>query len=133
MSARHRRQGSVLGNLVEHVGKHAEDLGYTIYPSAKSTVREQISRAIDKGVIHGGDEAKLVAAALFSGAVDRAGETGLKHIGAREIKAGWAEKVSVRGYCPPILCMTRSILRRKEELERELGSFRAIYECHHEW
>lgn len=127
MRARHHsRHRNDLSSMVHRLGDRVEELGFKCLPSARLVVKDHVARGIAKGKIHDADEARLVAAALLSGAVDRAKEAHVREIGAREIKAGWAEKISVRGWCPPIQCMTRSILDRRDELGRDIRSFNLV-------
>lgn len=100
---------------------------FRVLPSAVVKVNRVIQRSKRHRTIKNDRDASLVVAAFFSAAAEEASEAGGRRITVRHVDQAW-EKLAITGNCPPHKCVERSIIQRREILEKELPMFRAMTE-----
>ena len=100
---------------------------FKVFPSAVQKVNKVIARSKSRRMIRNDQEASLVAAAFFSAAAEGASEVGDREITVRYIEEAW-KRLRLYDQHAPHECIERSILQRREILEKEMPMFRALVE-----
>jgi hypothetical protein len=100
---------------------------FRVFPSAVDKVNQVIKRSKKHRTITSDGEASLVAAAFFSAAAEEASEAGVRKITVKYLDQAW-DKLAMTGNCPPHKCVRRSIIQRRDILEKEMPMFRALTE-----
>lgn len=114
------------GAIRRSVRVEVEEGDFTILPSTNKYINTILRRAAKAGTIKSPDEVitsriGLTAAAIKAAQVERS-----KRVSIRHLDAGWNNFYAYGGNCPPHLCLRRSILERRDNLENSDPVFRLV-------
>lgn len=100
-----------------------------VYPSAQTYLKRTVQRSAEVGTI-ASDEKGFLAAAMTAAAAEEARREGHTVITVRDYKVGWERylRAGGAGNCPPWHCARRSVMLKKEAVEKEFPITVALVE-----